>query len=178
MTETHDQRRSHCSLFSLVDRILDLHSKHETQRLKDLFGLTNLTHIEDLVSLMTYPLGAWQARNWDPDVGSTGFEDFCDDLLRSDEAAGSTAQWPSERKQIPFGTAAKVGVSAHTYLENYARYIRENVVVFCKPSQGQTQDDCFGTYDRRSYEKHSLNQTWRSWTWQYCSGTLKGFRTD
>jgi hypothetical protein len=148
----------------LIDTILASGGKEAEQQVKDLLGLHNITHIEDAVSLLTYPLGAWQARNWDPSASSTGFEDFCADLLGTSTPSIDPNGVQRPLVQLQAGTPSG-------YLANYARYIRENVVQpFCKPPQ--THDECFGTFDAASYERHDLNQTWRAWTWQYCTGKL------
>lgn len=156
---------------SLIDTILATDGKDGEQRVKDLLGLSNITHIKDAVSLMTFPLGAWQARNWDPEVSSTGFEDFCDDLLgrTNPDIAQGRAQRPFVQLPPPSTPSA--------YLNRYARYLREGVVKpFCKPPQ--THDDCFGTFDAPAYQKDDLEQTWRAWTWQYCTGKIAYRATD
>jgi hypothetical protein len=154
-------------LDSLVDAILALNSTAETKALKNLLGVPNVTHIQDVVSLLTYPLGAWQAKNWDPAVSSTGFDDFCHDLLGK-SAKAEYAPMSSESQHPLFQAQESQEEGSPTfYLSNYARYIREGVTPFCKEHD---QDACFGTFDAKGYQKHSLKETWRSWTWQYCTG--------
>lgn len=148
----------------LIDSILAMNNHNETKKVQALFGVEDLTHVQDFVALLTYPLGAWQAQNWDPKVSSTGFTDFCDDLLDRRESSkqdnGYAAQHPiiaSTRNTAP-------------YISNYASYIRQNVLPFCKTDKGQTLDECFGTFNDADYQQTGLDQTWRSWTWQYCTG--------
>jgi hypothetical protein len=152
--------------YSLIDTVLALDLPEETIKLKRMFGVEKLTHIEDFVALLTYPLGAWQAQNWDASVSSTGFSDFCDAMAgkRGDPS-------PSQRSnaQIPL-IQQPTQNSATTFLERYAYYIKWNVVPYCRPGQGQTLDDCFGTFNDEEYQQTGLDQTWRSWTWQYCTG--------
>lgn len=158
---------------SLVDSILALNSTEQTHKLKALLGVANLTHVQDVVSLLTYPLGAWQAKNWDPEVGSTGFDEFCADLLETGPT--SAAQWDEpvalHTAQHHLSMADRLPSSPSRYLSNYARYIRESVVPFC--SGGQSQDECFGTFGAEAYQRDSLDETWRSWTYQYCTGECR-----
>ena len=84
-----------------VSEFDDLASSPETvQTIKTFFGLPNVTHIQDVASLLavctfklpssdsphqTYcclqnPLGAWQDKNWDPAVNSDSFDNFCASL--------------------------------------------------------------------------------------------------
>lgn len=149
--------------YSLVDAVLQTGQRDLIRKLKRLFGVEELSHDEDFASLLTYPLGAWQATNWDPAVSSTGFDDFCQDLLGGIDSL-------AEREVFQHTLASDRGhlASAISYLSNYASYIRDNVVSFCKAPQ--TLEECFSTFDAAAYQKHSLNETWRSWTWQYCSG--------
>lgn len=139
---------------------------NETKRIQALFGVENLTHVQDFVALLTYPLGAWQAQNWDPKVSSTGFTDFCDNLLGGNTASGSN-QKDHHSAQHPL--FASTHGTPH-YTANYASYIRENVLPFCRIDRGQTLDECFGTFNDSDYQQIGLEQTWRSWTWQYCTG--------
>ena len=137
-----------------------MNSVNETKKVQRLFGVENLTHVQDFVALLTYPLGAWQAQNWDPNVSSTGFTDFCNDLLdRNPETEHAS--------QRPLMASTK---STASYISNYASYIRQNVLPFCRTERGQTLNECFGTFNDSDYQQTGLNQTWRSWTWQYCTG--------
>ena len=62
------------------------------------------------VSLQS-PLGSWQAKNWDPTVGSSAFEGFC--------AALASPHGKSETELLPGGLEIPFTVY------NYAKYIKE-----------------------------------------------------
>ena len=110
--------------------------------------------------MLSLPLGAWQAKNWDPKVGSSAFDAFCHALLKPADRASVRG------KQIAF--VAQDGTnSVSQHLLNYASIFRDKIVPLCRSG---SIDDCFGTYDAKQYERTSLNETWRSWTWQYCTG--------
>lgn len=144
-----------------------MNSANETAKVQRLFGVEELSHVQDFVALLTYPLGAWQAQNWDPKVSSTGFTDFCDDLLGRNQPNSVPEGSQGQGAQHPLITSTRTTAS---YISNYASYIRENVLRFCRTDKGQTLDECFGTFNDTDYQQTDLGQTWRSWTWQYCTG--------
>ncbi|CAL1713219.1 unnamed protein product [Somion occarium] len=134
------------------------------RRLKALFGLANLQHDEDFVSLIESPLGAWQAKNWDPEVGSTEFDKFCealDEPLRGHEADGLTYDEDAQLVSLPNGLSIDLSVF------NYAKYIKENVVSQCPEEFGV--EDCFGTFDDAKFQETDLSNTWRLWVFQVCT---------
>lgn len=143
-----------------------MNNVNETKKVQALFGVEDLTHVQDFVALLTYPLGAWQAQNWDPNVSSTGFTDFCDDLL------GRSTAWARDQEDYHSAQHPLFASTQETapYISKYASYIRGNVLPFCRTERGQTLDECFGTFNDSDYQQIGLDQTWRSWTWQYCTG--------
>ncbi|THH10296.1 hypothetical protein EW146_g8421 [Bondarzewia mesenterica] len=144
--------------------------------LKGLFGLGNLTHDVDFVSLITVafhfssgkghgpdgdedvqdPLGSWQSKNWDPAVGSTVFDKFCDAL--NGNSTGTAADT---------NVTTADGLTVNLAVLNYANYIKENIASACP--NGTTLDDCFGTFNDSAYQDVDLSQDWRLWTFQYCT---------
>ncbi|KAI0030992.1 peptidase S28 [Vararia minispora EC-137] len=126
-------------------------------RLKGLFNLSGLASDQDFVSVLESPLGSWQSKNWDPAVGSTAFDDFCAQLN------GNTSSLADTRKTIPFFGTHSVNIA----LLSYASYIRNNIVSQCQLPA--TVEDCFGTQNDTSYQVADLSQTWRLWTFQYCT---------
>lgn len=80
------------STIKVIDTLLDLPEPVPTI-LKGLFGLEQLSDAADFADVIQSPLGTlsmhetaalttgyWQAKNWDPAVGSEEFYDFCDAL--------------------------------------------------------------------------------------------------
>ncbi|EPQ50969.1 peptidase S28 [Gloeophyllum trabeum ATCC 11539] len=119
--------------------------------LKGLFGLADLEHDEDFASVLETPLGYWQAKVWDPAVGSTKFDEFCEAL---EHGGAQSVTLPG-------------GLSLDFALLNYAKWIRENVVSQCP--EDMTVEDCFGTFDDAKFQDTSLDQTWRAWQFQVCT---------
>lgn len=127
-----------------------------------------MTRVDDFVNALTFPLGSWQGRNWDPSVGSNAFFEFCDALVGDqDEEINSGAE--SEMMDLfrlpelpPLGDPRKSFAS----FRGYAEYIKENVAGLCPPDI--EQDDCFGT---GVYQGNSLQDSgWKSWAYQFCTG--------
>ncbi|KAI0641128.1 peptidase S28 [Trametes meyenii] len=73
-----------------VDKFITSHSNKTRHAIKAVFGLQNVTYDPDFVSVLTNPLGGWQGKNWDPEVGSTGFADFCTALGTPSKATVKT----------------------------------------------------------------------------------------
>ncbi|KAH8099944.1 peptidase S28 [Cristinia sonorae] len=119
--------------------------------IKQTFGLENLTHDADFGSLLASPLGAWQDNNWDAAVGSTSFARFC------------TAMGTPNNTRVEIASGIKVNAA----VLNYAAYVNRTLAARCRPPN--TQDDCFGTLDPSAYTDSDLSQTWRLWTFQYCT---------
>ncbi|KAF7973001.1 hypothetical protein HWV62_16374 [Athelia sp. TMB] len=99
--------------------------------LKGLFGLASLEHDEDFVSLLESPLGSWQAKNWDPAVGSTTFDSFCAALVKPPFHLASSpgvvgAPFGDERRMV-----TEEGLLLDYAVFNYAKFIREKYVSLC-----------------------------------------------
>lgn len=74
------------------------------------------------------PLSTWQAKNWDPAVGSTKFEEFCEALDKSifghsellPEVDDATTYDPQTR-MVSFSDGLTLDIS----ILNYAKFVRE-----------------------------------------------------
>ncbi|WWD06866.1 hypothetical protein V865_004963 [Kwoniella europaea PYCC6329] len=137
----------------LIDHLLD-QPEPIPRYLKGLFGLEELLSNEDFADVISGPLGYWQAKNWDPKVGSNEFYNFCDSL---------TAK----------GAGSKLGlIRISASIINYGKYIKENVVARCPRSEGKPAtdiEDCFGTSQDSKFRETDLEQTWRLWIFQVCA---------
>ncbi|TRM64170.1 serine carboxypeptidase S28-domain-containing protein [Schizophyllum amplum] len=150
------------SSIQTVDAIL-AHGGLPARALKALFGLAGLEHDDDFASVLSSPLGYWQAKCWDPKFGSNAFDNFCDALSKPPIGALSALEYGDERRMFDVGD----GLTLDFSLLNYAKYIRENVVSRC--TDPMTVDECFGTYDDSQYIATDLDQDWRLWLFQVCT---------
>ncbi|KAH7925596.1 peptidase S28 [Leucogyrophana mollusca] len=148
---------------STIDSLLAI--PHLRVALKALFGLAGLEHDEDFASVLESPLGGWQSKNWDPEVGSLEFDEFCEALDKPIFGKNYLSALPYDHKDrlvsLPGGLELDFSVL------NYAKYIKEHVVSQCP--DGTSVEECFGTFDDQQFQDVSLDHTWRAWTFQVCT---------
>lgn len=105
-----------------IDTLLEIGGGMLQKQVMGLFGLSELEHVEDFGDVLSSALGSWQARNWDPEVGSDEFYRFCDILT-----AG--------------GASSNIGfVKIPSEIMNYASYIKENIVNRCPADKNGKRD--------------------------------------
>ncbi|KAH9966162.1 serine carboxypeptidase S28-domain-containing protein [Lactifluus volemus] len=85
-------------------------------------------------------------------LSSTTFDQFCATLKGTE-------------RTVPLGG----GLKANIALLNYAKWIRENIVVLCPQDMGLTVEDCFGTNEDSKYHITDLSEDWRPWVFQCCT---------
>ncbi|KAL0945264.1 hypothetical protein HGRIS_000775 [Hohenbuehelia grisea] len=146
-----------------IDAILNL--GRLSGPLKRLFGLNGLAHDEDFVSVIESPLGSWQSKNWNPEIGSTTFDEFCTALNKPPLSRRGT-------NDLPYGHEARLvtlpdDLVVDWAIINYGKYIREHYVSQC-PSD-KTVEECFGTFDDEQYQGTDLSEDWRLWLFQVCT---------
>ncbi|KAJ4482389.1 serine carboxypeptidase S28-domain-containing protein [Lentinula aciculospora] len=147
-----------------IDSILD--RRVLSTPLKALFGVHGLKHDVDFVSLIESPLGSWQAKVWDPKVGSTNFDEFCAALNKplGHKNPGVTLLehgHPDRMLSLPGGLKVDLAIV------NYGTWIKEHVVSKCP--EGFSHEECFGTFDDAHYKDTSLSEIWRLWLFQVCT---------
>lgn len=133
---------------------------------KALFGLQDLKHDDDFMSVIETPLGNWQAKNWDPAVGSQKFDEFCETLNKPIFGATDISALPvgHEDRLLSLPGGHRIDFS----ILNYAQYIREGLVKRCLNAD-MTVEECFGTYNDTVFMETAINQDWRLWTFQVCT---------
>ncbi|KAG8220180.1 putative extracellular serine carboxypeptidase S28 [Butyriboletus roseoflavus] len=133
---------------------------------KALFGLQALEHDDDFASVLEGPLDAWQSKVWDPAVGSTRFDEFCETLGKPIGGATHVAALPigHEDRLLTLWDDQKIDFS----VLNYAEWIRENQVQPCL-KYNMTVEECFGTYNDTKYTDTSISEDWRLWQFQVCT---------
>ncbi|GJN92935.1 hypothetical protein Rhopal_005978-T1 [Rhodotorula paludigena] len=150
----------------LIDTVLALNSTLLTSSLKTYFGLPNITSDADFVNALALPLGSWQARNWDPKVGSKRFDLFCQYLTNETlPSASFDVAVPSFLSSAAPSLLPKDPRSTLTSFSHYAEYVKAHIAVLCPPDVAQ--DDCFGTDE---YGGDGLDEaSWKSWSYQFCT---------
>ena len=134
----------------------------KTAQLFDLFGVTGLENPNDFANMLTWPLGSFQGLNWNPDVSSTEWADFCHTL---------TTYGSSSKKGYPRGSkshkAVKAGLDVPREVHAYAKFMRDQYVKDCV-SDGSSPNDCFST-DVSDVRNETTLSTGVAWTWQVCT---------
>ncbi|KAI0632354.1 peptidase S28 [Trametes polyzona] len=146
----------------IIDALLDVPVTRAP--LKALFGLAKLRHDDDFASVLSSPLGYWQGKVWDPEVGSTGWDEFCAALNKPFTPWGEVSAAAYDESVGLVTVDENLAIPVPVY--NYARYIKEKFVSQCT---GGTVEDCFGTHDDSKFKDADLSQTWRLWLFQVCT---------
>lgn len=148
----------------IIDRVLIDHGKNETlgRQLQAAFGVKGKTlpmKNVDFVSLLVNPLGLFQERNWDPKLGTPGFQEYCGNITSSKLLYSNTAASSSILKDV----ISTAGYDANnktlvTNLLNYAGYT--NLTTTSKLSRKKSSD---------SKTKGLTRSTSTSWNYQVCT---------
>jgi len=161
-----DCREALESSVKLVDHLLSMDLTRGL--IKSLFGLRELKDDRDFVSVLHSARGSWQSKNWDPAVGSTRWDDFCDALVGKSNNESLITEDIAALESDGHELLESLKVEAVDFtIFNYARYVRKHVVSRCP--DGWTVEECFGSNDPELYLDSSLNSTWRAWTYQVCT---------
>lgn len=156
-------------LTNVVDNILIGKSDTDyVKRLKNVFGLGNVTRSSDFASALSSGIQGLQSTNWDPAQNSTSFGRYCDTITSTNIIYNRTVAKKDEAIELlEAGGYADEVDTLITPLLNYIGYVNNTVVSPCA-QQGGTQDACLSSYDSPFYEQTDIAQTWRSWPYQYC----------
>lgn len=134
-----------------------------------LYGLQAISYANDFASVLSYPLGSWQSRNWDPAINDPSFFQYCDNITSSDIIYEYTASKTAEvTKMIDAGGYEHQSSHLTNKLLNFIGYLNETILWPCL-SGGATADECFSTHNSTFYQQDDLSQSWRAWPYQYCT---------
>ncbi|KAJ9235482.1 hypothetical protein DTO169E5_6198 [Paecilomyces variotii] len=153
----------------ILDNFLGKNDSTHVEEYKDLFGLGNLTYANDFANLLSSPLGAWQNRNWDPALNDPTFSYYCGNITSSSLLYAATENKESAAlRLISAGGYKNESSNLTNRLLNFVGYLNLTQVGPCL-SGGSSADACFSEHIVDSYTKDDLNQTWRSWDYQWCT---------
>ncbi|KAF9449110.1 peptidase S28 [Macrolepiota fuliginosa MF-IS2] len=151
----------------VIDNILD--GGIGKRRFKGLFGLSDLKHDDDFVSLITFPLAHWESKGWIDSAEADSFEQYCAQLVMP---YGNMSK--DEVNALPFGHPGRlVDVGGDLFLDfsivNWANYIKHHPILkACLEFVGDI-DECFTTYNDKKYQNTDLSETDRPWRFQMCT---------
>ncbi|KDQ14566.1 hypothetical protein BOTBODRAFT_345995 [Botryobasidium botryosum FD-172 SS1] len=130
-----------------MDRTLVLGSQREIDAFKAQFGVSDVTHLDDIPSTLLAPLQSWQ--NLSPrSAPNNTIAIFCDTLEIKDGVAASANGWGLKHA-----------------LKAYGGYVKNNLAREC--GKNGNIGNCINS--RRKYLNVSINQWSRSWMWLCCN---------
>ncbi|KAK2771448.1 low-affinity phosphate transporter [Emmonsiellopsis sp. PD_33] len=142
--------------------------KKLTQRLKDLFGLGELTYLDDFANTLAQGISYWQSVNWDPAVSSPTFDYYCGNLTSDELLYDNEGLKEEATKLIKAGGYKKQAKALTNRLLNYVGFVDQMSVKPCVESNS-TMDQCMTGHNETFYKADDLSQTWRLWPYQVCT---------
>ncbi|KAL9577769.1 MAG: hypothetical protein Q9212_006153 [Teloschistes hypoglaucus] len=159
-------------LINVVDNILLNNTKY-TAQLKSAFGMESITYDDDFAQVLSYPIGGWQGRNWDPEINDPSFYEYCSNIT-SPTLISNTTTTPNitTLAQTLLLAAGYTNNSTSTLtlpLLNFIHYIQSNYIAPILATN-TTLNTAYSTHNQTFYAQSSLSQSsWRSWPYQYCT---------
>ncbi|KAL9605349.1 MAG: hypothetical protein Q9179_001442 [Wetmoreana sp. 5 TL-2023] len=152
-------------LINVADNILRNNTKYISQ-LKSVFGLEGITYDDDFAQVLSYPIGGWQGRNWDPAVNDPSFYEYCGNIsspvLLNNATANATSTVQTLLSAGGYNSALTIPML------NFINYINQNYVLPVLDSN-KTLDQAYSIHNQTYYDQDDLSQDWRSWPYQYCT---------
>ncbi|KAK3658959.1 hypothetical protein LTR56_001396 [Elasticomyces elasticus] len=157
------------TLTHIVDNILiGKNSTSLTSQLKNAFGLGDVTYDNDFASVLSGGIGNWQSLNWDPAISSPEFYNYCANISDTDIVYPATKNLSSTVTSLITKAGYNASSSLVNQMLNYIGYVNLTSVAPCTASN-RTQDMCFSNHNLTYYHQDSLDDSWRSWPYQYCT---------
>ena len=158
-------------LTNVVDNIL-LHKNNTnlTKELKTAFGLQDIVYDDDFANTLSFGIGGWQGRNWDPAINDPTFFEYCGNVSSSSILYPATT--PLTLTVHKLLNVAGYGTQLSTLttpMLNYIGYINATIPG-AAASSGQTLNQYYSNHNATFYALDSIaDGSWRSWPYQYCS---------
>jgi hypothetical protein len=153
-------------LTHVMDNILLHKGDDDKQKLKDVFGLGNLTHNTDFADVLNGGISGLQSTNWDPAVSSPRLSRYCSNMTSTDLLYPETkALTPTVNGLLTLAGYGGESEQLSVRMLNYIGYVNATRVSHCK----KTQDECFSNYNETFYRQDDITQEWRAWPYQVCT---------
>lgn len=158
------------TLTHIVDNILiGQNSRSLTTELKTVFGLENITYVNDFANVLAGGIAGWQSLNWDPAVSSPAFYQYCANISATSVLYPETETLRSNVSSLITAGKYTASESLVNQFLNYIGYVNLTSVAPCT-EEGLSQDECYTTHNATFWEQDDLSQSdWRSWPYQYCT---------
>lgn len=155
-------------LINVADTILMSGNTTEITKLKSAFGMEGLTHNDDFANILSYGIGYWQNRNWDPAVNDPTFDQYCGNITSSTLTYRATTASLSKTATSLIEAGGWTGKLSTISMLNFIGWVNAS---FVAPCAGEL-DACYGTHNASSpiYADKSLeNYAYLTWPYQYCT---------
>ena len=169
----------------MTDNILKSNDTADIRMLKDVFGLQGITYVTamkashhfectyinrydiDFVNLLSYPLGGWQGRNWDPEENDPSFMEYCGNISSSATLFPGTINLTNAVQKLL--SAGGYGDQQETLTARMLNWIGNMKSTILQSCVDKSADECYLVPNATYYAQDDISQTWRSWPYQYCT---------
>ncbi|KAF1930609.1 peptidase S28 [Didymella exigua CBS 183.55] len=158
------------TLIDVVDKHLLGNNTANVQTLKSVFGLGNITDDRDFANQLTGVYG-WQGTNWDPELNSPSFYNYCRNVTQSFDQAEPTTE--SLRPTVASLVSA-AGYGNDTLVQNITlnaiSWVNQTVLPGWRQSN-YTQDRYFTSLNATALQQHTSLEDYdaTSWSYQVCT---------
>ncbi|KAI1466238.1 peptidase S28 [Daldinia caldariorum] len=159
----------YAAIINYVDKVFVNGSQNETATLKQLFGLQDLAHLDDVAAAISSPIWAWQSIQFTS--GYSQFYQMCDAI---------------ENSTVPLNSSSPRGVGLEIALPNFAKWFTEQYLPGYCASYGYEEWKnnynvaCFDTYNASSpmfTDQTQANTFGRTWVWMTCNEPFFYYQT-
>ncbi|KAI1808820.1 peptidase S28 [Daldinia bambusicola] len=159
----------YAAIIDYVDKVFVNGSQNETANLKQLFGLQDLAHLDDVAGAISSPIWAWQSIQFTS--GYSQFYQMCDAI---------------ENSTVSLNSSSPHGVGLEIALPNFAKWFTEHYLPgYCTSYGYEEWKDkynvaCFDTYNASSpmfTDQTQANTFGRTWVWMTCNEPLFYYQT-
>ena len=114
--------------------------------------------------MLSFPIGGWQGRNWDPEVNDPSFYEYCGNINYPSLINNATANSTANIRQILIAGGYSNFASAPTVpMLNFINYIQQTYVFpILDSDEDETLDQAYSTHNQTFYSLNDLSQDWRS----------------
>ncbi|KAG7447549.1 uncharacterized protein BT62DRAFT_891405 [Guyanagaster necrorhizus] len=146
------------AVIAYVDEVFSGEDTTAINAIKDEFGLSEMTHLDDVAGALRNNLWDWQSLQPTSGAGAQFFE-FCDALEVKDGENAPEAGWGLDHALPAWGT-----------------YFKDDYYSLLCGDDGA--EDCLGTYNasQNLWTNTSIDNAYRSWNWIVCNEV--GFYQD
>lgn len=158
------------TLIDVVDKHLLGNNTASIQSLKNVFGLGNITDNRDFANQLTGVYG-WQSTNWDPELNSAGFYNYCSNMTKSFDRVDPGTE--SLRSTVA-GLVSAAGYGNDTLVQN----ITLNAIGWTNTTvlpgwrrSGASQDSYFTILNATALQQYTdlKDYGYTSWSYQVCT---------